>query len=75
MMMFIRSLPAMVSNAKFSGAICTVRMSRGTDVADAFPESSRSSISTVISSEGSKPNSFLWKARAFRKVRAACGTR
>ena len=29
MMMFIRSLPAMVSNAKFSGAICTVSMSRG----------------------------------------------
>ncbi len=75
MMMFIRSLPAMVSNAKLSGAICTVSRSLGTDVAEALPESSRSSIRTVISSEGSNPKSFLWKSKAFRNVRAACGTR
>ena len=75
MMMLIRSLPAMVSKAKLSGAVWTVRALRGTTVAEALPESSRSRMSTVTSSDGVKPNSFFWKASEFRKVRAACGIR
>ena len=45
------------------------------DVAEALPESSKSSISAVISSDGVKPNSALWKRRELRNVRTACGTR
>jgi hypothetical protein len=37
--MLTRSLPAIVSKAKFSGAACTVTAFRGTTVTDASPES------------------------------------
>ena len=75
MMMFIRSLPAIVSNAKLRGAICTVMAFLGTAVADAFPESSKSTSRTVMSSDGVKPNSRSWNASELRKVLTACGTR
>ena len=37
MIVFMRSLAAIVSNAKLSGAICTRSVSRGTVVAPALP--------------------------------------
>ena len=56
MMMFMRSLPAIVSKAKFNGAMDTDRALRGTTVALAFPVSEKSVSSSVISSDGSKSN-------------------
>ena len=37
MMVFMRSLAVIVSNAKLNGAICTRMLLRGTDVAPALP--------------------------------------
>ena len=71
MMMFIRSLPAMVSKAKLKGAICTLTASLGTAVADALPESSKSTSNTVISSDGVNPNSCSWNVSELRSVLAA----
>ncbi len=52
MMTFIRSLPAMVSNAKLNGEICTSTVSYGTTPAPAFPASEKSASSTVIGEAG-----------------------
>jgi len=75
MMMFIRSLPAMVSNAKLNGAICTFTVLYGTTVAPALPESEKSVSRTVIFRRGSNVSTRRWNASELRNVRAAWGTR
>ncbi len=47
MMMFMRSLPEIASNAKLSGAICMSSVSYGTTDAPALPASWKSARSTV----------------------------
>jgi hypothetical protein len=53
MIVFIRSLAAMVSKAKLRGDTCTIIMLRGTTETPALPESSKSASSTVMSVSGS----------------------
>ncbi len=75
MSVFSRSLAAIVSKAKWMGAIWTVSALRGTTEAPALPLSAKSTSSTVTGWAGSKPKIRCWKASELKKVRAACGTR